>query len=436
MKNNERLRKNLKSDKDQRPHKAQHGSEPIVNKSLTREGDQSPILETPFYSRMDEHAATLSRIPFTAQRQEYIMRLNNAYGLRYVQRLLESVNAQAKLTVSDPGDIYEQEADKVADEVTREINAQVQRQNQEEEEEELIQPMQDLQRQDEDITRGNQRQNMATCEACGKEYDMDETGETCPYCGATEPLVSLEYAISQSQNAAEPNMATCEACGKEYDMNETGETCPYCGATEPLVSLEYAISQSQNAAEPNMATCEACGKEYDMNETGETCPYCGAAEPLVSLRNKSIPSEGRVFEEESLHGKLGQRQEEEEEELVMMKRDEKTEADVTDEIEMRINSAKGSGQPLASEVKKPMEQAFGADFNDVKVHTNTEADTLNKQLNAKAFTTGTDIFFRDGEYSPGSDGGNKLIAHELTHVVQQTGRKHGEESSTKRNGRR
>jgi rubrerythrin len=342
MKNNERLRKNLKSDKDQRPHKAQHGSEPIVNKSLTREGDQSPILETPFYSRMDEHAATLSRIPFTAQRQEYIMRLNNAYGLRYVQRLLESVNAQAKLTVSDPGDIYEQEADKVADEVTREINAQVQRQNQEEEEEELIQPMQDLQRQDEDITRGNQRQNMATC--------------------------------------------------------------------------------------------EACGKEYDMNETGETCPYCGAAEPLVSLRNKSIPSEGRVFEEESLHGKLGQRQEEEE--LVMMKRDEKTEADVTDEIEMRINSAKGSGQPLASEVKKPMEQAFGADFNDVKVHTNTEADTLNKQLNAKAFTTGTDIFFRDGEYSPGSDGGNKLIAHELTHVVQQTGRKHGEESSTKRNGRR
>ena len=388
MKNNERLRKNLKSDKDQRPHKAQHGSEPIVNKSLTREGDQSPILETPFYSRMDEHAATLSRIPFTAQRQEYIMRLNNAYGLRYVQRLLESVNAQAKLTVSDPGDIYEQEADKVADEVTREINAQVQRQNQEEEEEELIQPMQDLQRQDEDITRGNQRQNMATCEACGKEYDMDETGETCPYCGATEPLVSLEYAISQSQNAAEPNMATCEACGKEYDMNETGETCP----------------------------------------------YCGAAEPLVSLRNKSIPSEGRVFEEESLHGKLGQRQEEEE--LVMMKRDEKTEADVTDEIEMRINSAKGSGQPLASEVKKPMEQAFGADFNDVKVHTNTEADTLNKQLNAKAFTTGTDIFFRDGEYSPGSDGGNKLIAHELTHVVQQTGRKHGEESSTKRNGRR
>ena len=173
-----------------------------------------------------------------------------------------------------------------------------------------------------------------------------------------------------------------------------------------------------------------------MNETGETCPYCGAAEPLVSLRNKSIPSEGRVFEEESLHGKLGQRQEEEEEELVMMKRDEKTEADVTDEIEMRINSAKGSGQPLASEVKKPMEQAFGADFNDVKVHTNTEADTLNKQLNAKAFTTGTDIFFRDGEYSPGSDGGNKLIAHELTHVVQQTGRKHGEESRTKRNGRR
>jgi hypothetical protein len=75
-----------------------------------------------------------------------------------------------------------------------------------------------------------------------------------------------------------------------------------------------------------------------------------------------------------------------------------------------------------------MEQAFGSDFNDVKIHTDTEADTLNRQLNAKAFTTGTDIFFRDGEYNPDFDGGKKLIAHELTHVVQQTGRRTGKES--------
>jgi hypothetical protein len=131
-------------------------------------------------------------------------------------------------------------------------------------------------------------------------------------------------------------------------------------------------------------------------------------------------------EEELLQAKPDlQRQEEE---PVMMKPDEKAGMFNANEIEKRIDSAKGNGQPLSSDVKKPMEQAFGSDFNDVKIHTDTEADTLNRQLNAKAFTTGTDIFFRDGEYNPDFDGGKKLIAHELTHVVQQTGRRTGKES--------
>ena len=148
MEKNDKVKKNKKNDKDQKQHQAQHGFDPMVDKSPARDTDQSLLMETPFYSRMDEHAATLSRIPFTVQRQEYIMRLNNTYGLRYVQRLLESVNGQAKLTVSSPGDIYEQEADKVADEVTQKINIQAQRQEVPEEEE-LIQGKLDIQRQEE-----------------------------------------------------------------------------------------------------------------------------------------------------------------------------------------------------------------------------------------------------------------------------------------------
>ncbi len=66
-------------------------------------------------------------------------------------------------------------------------------------------------------------------------------------------------------------------------------------------------------------------------------------------------------------------------------------------------------------------ESFGADFSGVRVHTDSEADALNQQLSARAFTTGQDIFFREGEYSPGSDSGRELIAHELTHAVQQTG---------------
>jgi hypothetical protein len=68
-----------------------------------------------------------------------------------------------------------------------------------------------------------------------------------------------------------------------------------------------------------------------------------------------------------------------------------------------------------------MEPAMGADFSGVRVHTGGQADALNHHLSARAFTTGQDIFFKQGEYSPGSSGGRELLAHELTHVVQQNG---------------
>ena len=63
---------------------------------------------------------------------------------------------------------------------------------------------------------------------------------------------------------------------------------------------------------------------------------------------------------------------------------------------------------------------MGADFSGVRVHTGGEAHQLNEQLSAKAFTTGNDIFFRGGEYNPQSGSGQELLAHELTHVVQQS----------------
>ncbi|MEZ4643613.1 MAG: DUF4157 domain-containing protein [Chloroflexota bacterium] len=92
---------------------------------------------------------------------------------------------------------------------------------------------------------------------------------------------------------------------------------------------------------------------------------------------------------------------------------------VTPDIEANIQSARGGGQPLADTVRAPMENAFGTDFGSVRVHTGGQADTLNQSLSARAFTTGSDIFFRQGEYNPGSHTGQELLAHELTHVVQQ-----------------
>lgn len=85
----------------------------------------------------------------------------------------------------------------------------------------------------------------------------------------------------------------------------------------------------------------------------------------------------------------------------------------------RIEARRGSGQPLEPGVRSQMEGAFRHNFGDVNIHTGVEANTLSQQLEAKAFTTGKDLFFREGAYEPDSDSGKGLIAHELTHVIQQ-----------------
>jgi hypothetical protein len=85
----------------------------------------------------------------------------------------------------------------------------------------------------------------------------------------------------------------------------------------------------------------------------------------------------------------------------------------------RINEARGSGQQLDAGLQEQMGAALGHDLSGVQVHADTKADTLSRELNAEAFTTGQDVFFRQGAYDPGSDSGRELIAHELTHVVQQ-----------------
>ena len=87
-----------------------------------------------------------------------------------------------------------------------------------------------------------------------------------------------------------------------------------------------------------------------------------------------------------------------------------------------INNARGGGQPLDAGLQESIGQAMGADFSEVRVHTDAKSDQLNQSIQARAFTTGHDLFFRHGAYQPGSRRGKESIAHELTHVVQQNER--------------
>jgi hypothetical protein len=107
--------------------------------------------------------------------------------------------------------------------------------------------------------------------------------------------------------------------------------------------------------------------------------------------------------------------------VVALARQAAPDGEAAPEVESAIQRSRSGGQALDSGVRTKMEPAFNADFSGVQVHTDAEADRLNRAVNARAFTTGQNIFFRHGTYNPGSSSGQELIAHELTHVVQQTG---------------
>lgn len=94
---------------------------------------------------------------------------------------------------------------------------------------------------------------------------------------------------------------------------------------------------------------------------------------------------------------------------------------VSDRIAARIQSRRGSGAALSTPIRSQMEGAFGTSLADVRLHTDGEAQSLNRKLSAKAFTTGNDIYFGTGA----SPRDTNLVAHELTHVVQQRGMSSG-----------
>lgn len=92
---------------------------------------------------------------------------------------------------------------------------------------------------------------------------------------------------------------------------------------------------------------------------------------------------------------------------------------VSHDLEGTINSLRGGGQALPNSVREYMEPRFGHNFSKVRVHIDTQAGDIARSINARAFAFGQDIVFGSGQYAPGSSKGQRLLAHELAHVVQQ-----------------
>lgn len=96
--------------------------------------------------------------------------------------------------------------------------------------------------------------------------------------------------------------------------------------------------------------------------------------------------------------------------------------DPSSELEGIIQQTKGWGFALPDDVRQKMEAQFEADFTEVRIHTDSKAIQMCRMIQAQAFTHGYDIYFNQGKYNPDTQRGRHLLAHELTHVVQQKGK--------------
>lgn len=108
----------------------------------------------------------------------------------------------------------------------------------------------------------------------------------------------------------------------------------------------------------------------------------------------------------------------EEEEPVQAKKRNPTSTNPNIEGKLRHGSG---GSKMDPQTQSEMESGFGADFSAINIHNDSEAAQMSKDIGAQAFTHGNDVYFNDGKYNPDSKEGKHLLAHELTHTIQQKG---------------
>ena len=275
-------------------------------------------------------AASPDDIPLT---RSNILMLQRTIGNRAVVQLL-----QRKTKISQPGDAYEQEADRVAERVLS-----------------MPEP-------------SRSKQDSSSSSTDGAQIQRADSGQ-----GAELGRQSL----SEDEKRKRP---------EEEGMVQT--------------KLASTVSRLQRQAMTE--------EERKKRPEEETAVQMKSVEGAGVIHRQTVPEEEK-------------RKRPEEEETIQAKEESGQTPALTPKVESQINSLQGGGEPLPESVRADFEPRFGVDFSDVRVHKGSQAAETARSINARAYTTGRDVAFGAGEYAPETDEGKKLIAHELTHVVQQEG---------------
>jgi hypothetical protein len=270
---------------------------------------------------------------------------------------------QPKLQIGQPGDKYEREADHMADQVVQRLS-------------EPSAP----------ITGNGQRMlrltsaSLSTSRSARTTNNQQLLQRKPIFESEAEPTIQAKFLAPSAQpQAANLIQPKCEACEQE----------------DQLQKMEEPGEEQQLQMKPIF---ESATPPPDDGTVQRACADCAVEEE--GIQKMTAPAE-----EESLQAQAESAG---------------TPASMPG-LESRLNATKGGGAPLPDNTRSQMEGALGADFSGVRVHNDSSAVQMNKELGAQAFAHGSDVYFNSGKYDPGSREGQRLLAHELTHVVQQNG---------------
>jgi hypothetical protein len=158
--------------------------------------------------------------------------------------------------------------------------------------------------------------------------------------------------------------------------------------------------------------CDKCEEDVQRQAEDEEEVQRQAADEEEEVQRQAMNEEDEQIQRQA---------EEDDDEVVQSKQESGGGHKVDKDWETQIGELRGGGQRLPESVRDFFEPRFGYDFSQVRIHTDERAAEAARAVNALAFTVGRDVVFHAGQYSPHTDMGQRLMAHELTHVVQQSG---------------
>jgi len=208
-------------------------------------------------------------------------------------------------------------------------------------------------------------------------------------------------STSQTNPAIQEKLTVGESNDKfEQEANQVADTV-------------MAMSEPSKQGRPDDSDDESEPQQISKPKIEQITPYIQRF--LVKDKNEESPIQTKLAIQKKEHP------EQEHENLLQTKKSNSSNTAIDSEQEAYINSIRGKGQALADSDRDFFESRFGFNFSRVRVHIDARAANASRHINAQAFTVGRNIFFAKNRYQPGTQSGRKLLAHELTHTIQQTG---------------